>query len=122
SLNSILPKPLTFITLAATLSLLTNIVTRQQSSKLTSQVESALQSLQIVQTLRSDSSYTELGRGYSMFTDEERKCLLTAGSLLGNGKMAIEPLVFRKKEGLDDEAGDEVIAIYHLGKRLCGHY
>ncbi|CAG8564714.1 840_t:CDS:2 [Paraglomus occultum] len=121
SLNHILPKPLTFITLAATLSLVTNIVNRKQSSKLTSQVESALQSLQIVQTLRSDPSYVELNRGYSMFSDEAKKSHLTAGSLSGNGKVAIEPLVFRRKEGFGNEAGEEVVAIYHLGKNLCGH-
>jgi len=121
SLNYILPKPLAFLVIAATLSLLTNVVTRQPSSKSSSQLESALQSLQIVQTLRSNSSYTELKRGYSMLSDEERKSHLTAGSLSGNGKLAIEPLVFKRKEGLQDEVGEEIIVIYHLGKKLCGH-
>src|SRR5438132_1662673 len=94
SLNSILPKPLTFITIAATLSFLISIVTRQSYLQSSSHLESTLQSLEIVQSLRSDPSYIELERGYSMLSDDERRVHLTAGTLSGKGKLEIEPLVF----------------------------
>ena len=83
----------------------------------TADLERALQSLPLLQSLRTapdaDSWYEV--RPYSRFPEERRVNSLSAGALRGPGKLALMPMVRARW----DET--EAVAIVHVGRGLCGH-
>lgn len=80
-------------------------------------MEEALQSLPLLDTLRSQPDADEWyeARPYRHFPEERRVNNLTAGALRGPGKLSIKPLVRSKR----DES--EAIVFVHVGRGLCGH-
>lgn len=87
-------------------------------SKVYSQsLEEQLQSLQVLQQLRSKDDAREWyeTRPYQNFPEERRVNNLTAGALRGPGKLALPPLIRAKR----DES--ESAVFIHLGRGLCGH-
>lgn len=75
-------------------------------------LESQMSSLPLVQTLRADPNFEE-SRGYENF--DKRTHNLTASTLKGKGRIAVNPFVFYSKERM------ELILITHVGEDLCGH-
>jgi len=87
------------------------------SIKYTSNLESQLQSLPLLVSLRSQPDADEWyeTRPYRDVSEERRVNNLTAGALRGPGKLAFAPLVRARK----DES--ESVIIVHVGRGLCGH-
>ncbi|KAF8873076.1 mitochondrial protein [Infundibulicybe gibba] len=88
-----------------------------ESLAYTSNLESELQSLPLLQKLRQNTDLGEWyeARPYKNFPEARRVNSLTAGALRGPGKLALPPLVRARK----DES--ESIIFVHLGRGLCGH-
>lgn len=80
-------------------------------------LEDRLQSLPLLKALRNREDKQEWyeSRPYANLPDEIRINKLTAGSLSGPGKLAVQPLVRVK----NDES--EAWGFIHLGRSLCGH-
>lgn len=91
--------------------------TSPESIAYTEALEAELQSLPLLQFLRSQAQQEEWyeARPYMNFPEERRVNNLTAGALRGPGKLALPPLIRVKK----DES--ESVAFVHLGRGLCGH-
>jgi hypothetical protein len=89
----------------------------------TRELEDTLQSLPLLQQLRTTSSQQQQNaaeewyetRPYSDFPEERRVNHLTAGVLRGPGKLALRPLMRARK----DEK--EAVAFVHIGRALCGY-
>lgn len=67
----------------------------------------------LAQSLRANPSWTE-SRPHLRYPEAHRKHSLTAGTLLGPGKIPVPPLVFI-------EEGKQLISMSYLGTDLCGH-
>lgn len=63
--------------------------------------------------LRSDPAWAE-SRPHLRFPEEHRKHSLTAGTLLGHGRIPVPPVVF-----IDE--GRRLVSMSYLGTDLCGH-
>lgn len=83
----------------------------------TADLERTLQSLPLLQSLRtaSDADDWYEVRPYQNFPEERRVNNLSAGALRGPGKLALMPMVRAKW----DET--EAVVITHVGRGLCGH-
>jgi hypothetical protein len=83
----------------------------------TSDLESQLQSLPLLISLRSqpDADQWYETRPYRTVSEERRVNHLTAGTLRGPGKLALMPLVRVRR----DES--ESVIIIHIGRGVCGH-
>ncbi|KAF8551307.1 Thioesterase/thiol ester dehydrase-isomerase [Imleria badia] len=83
----------------------------------TADLERALQSLPLLQSLRTapDANDWYEVRPYKHFPEERRVNNLSAGALRGPGKLALMPMVRARW----DET--EAVAIVHVGRGLCGH-
>lgn len=91
--------------------------TSPESVAYTESLESQLQNLPLLQSLRARADADEWYevRPYQNFPEERRVNSLTAGALRGPGKLALPGLVRAKK----DES--ESFAFVHIGRGLCGH-
>ncbi|KAG9291480.1 hypothetical protein G9A89_021899 [Geosiphon pyriformis] len=78
------------------------------------EINEQISSHPLVQQLRNDKGYEE-NRVYPWLREETRKYNLTAGTLLGKGRLSVPPVVFFSKEKM------ELLAFLHLGRDLCGH-
>ena len=87
------------------------------SLEYTAKLESELQSLPLLRSLRSQPDADEWyeTRPYRNFSEERRVNNFTAGALRGPGKLAFAPVVRVRK----DES--ESVSILHVGRGLCGH-
>jgi len=83
----------------------------------TTSLEQTLQTLPLLQSLRSQPDADEWyeTRPYTNYPEERRVNNLSAGALRGPGKLALRPLVRSRK----DEK--EAVVIVHVGRGLCGH-
>ncbi|KAG8216710.1 HotDog domain-containing protein [Butyriboletus roseoflavus] len=83
----------------------------------TADLERALQSLPLLQSLRAapDADDWYEVRPYSNFPEERRVNNLSAGALRGPGKLALMPMVRARW----DET--EAVVVMHVGRGLCGH-
>ena len=64
-------------------------------------------------SLRKDTSWHE-SRPHLRYAQEHKKHSLTAGTLLGPGRIPVPPLVFIKE-------GEDLVSMSYLGTDLCGH-
>ena len=67
----------------------------------------------LTQSLRADPAWTE-SRPHLRYPESQKKHSLTAGTLLGPGKIPVPPVVFC-------EEGKKLVSISYLGTDLCGH-
>lgn len=67
----------------------------------------------LTQSLRVDPAWTE-SRPYLRYPESQKKHSLTAGTLLGPGKIPVPPVVFC-------EEGKKLVSISYLGTDLCGY-
>ena len=67
----------------------------------------------LTQSLRADPSWTE-SRPHLRYPESHKKHSLTAGTLLGPGKIPVPPVVFC-------EEGKRLVSVSYLGTDLCGH-
>ena len=67
----------------------------------------------LTRSLRADPAWTE-SRPHLRYPEAHRKHSLTAGTLLGHGKIPVPPLVFI-------EEGKQLVSMSYLGTDLCGH-
>ena len=67
----------------------------------------------LTQSLRADPAWTE-SRPHFRYPESHKKHSLTAGTLLGPGKIPVPPVVFC-------EEGKKLVSISYLGTDLCGH-
>ena len=81
--------------------------------EIAAQIDEYIKSHPLSRSLRANSSYVE-SRPHLRFVDEHRKHSLTAGTLLGPGKIPVPPLAFL-------EEGSNLVSIQYLGTDLCGH-
>ena len=88
-----------------------------ESIAFTEELEAKLQTLPLLQKLRSmpDADEWYETRPYQAFPEERCVNNLTAGALRGPGKSALYPLIRAKK----DES--ESAVFLHLGRGVCGH-
>ena len=92
-------------------------VNSSSSIEYTADLESRLQSLPLLASLRSqpDADQWYETRPYRTVSEERRVNHLTAGTLRGPGKLALMPLVRVRW----DES--ESVIIIHVGRGVCGH-
>jgi acyl-coenzyme A thioesterase PaaI-like protein len=76
--------------------------------------ESFLNSLPLVQSLRQNPAFAE-SRPHMKLPPAWRAHNLTAGTLLGPGRVTVPPLAFA------EEGGKSYVQIFHVGTDLCGH-
>ncbi|GBB88451.1 hypothetical protein RclHR1_00150047 [Rhizophagus clarus] len=77
-------------------------------------IEQQIFSLPIVKELKNDPSYKE-SRAYEHISEDRLSHHLTAGTLSGEGKVIVRPLIFSSEEK------KECITILHIGDHVCGH-
>lgn len=80
----------------------------------TREVEEFIQRHPITLELRSRSGFSE-SRPHLKMPISMRAHSLTAGTLMGPGKVVVPPLAF------NEEGGKSMVSISYLGKDLCGH-
>ncbi|KAF5866613.1 hypothetical protein ETB97_010706 [Aspergillus alliaceus] len=87
-----------------------------------SQVESHIARLPLVQSLRRDPSYKE-SRPHLSMNASIRPAHFVAGSLAGREKITVPPYMWTSTEKLRESGqhAGRVIAVFHIGKQLCGH-
>ncbi|KAF1816920.1 hypothetical protein P152DRAFT_426333 [Eremomyces bilateralis CBS 781.70] len=78
------------------------------------EVEAYIQRHPFVEHLRQNATLRE-SRPHLKIPEAVRSNTLTAGTLLGEDRIAVPPIQFA------DGEGTEMIALYYLGKSLCGH-
>jgi acyl-coenzyme A thioesterase PaaI-like protein len=76
--------------------------------------EDFLNSLPLVQNLRQNPAFTE-SRPHMKIPPAWRANNLTAGTLLGQGRVTVPPLAFAEK------GGKSYVQLFHVGTDLCGH-
>jgi 3'-phosphoadenosine 5'-phosphosulfate synthase len=67
----------------------------------------------LAKALRVDPSWHE-SRPHLRYAEEHKKHSLTAGTLLGHGRIPVPPLVFVNE-------GEHLVSMSYLGTDLCGH-
>lgn len=78
------------------------------------EIESLLNSLPLAQSLRQDQAFAE-SRPHMKLPPAWRAHNLTAGTLLGPGRVTVPPLAFA------EAGGKSYVQIFHVGSDLCGH-
>ena len=81
--------------------------------EMAAQIDQYIKSHPLSRSLRANPDYVE-SRPHLRFVDEHRKHSLTAGTLMGPGKIPVPPLAFLKE-------GSDLVSISYLGTDLCGH-
>lgn len=77
------------------------------------EINSAMLNHPLAQSLRANPAYHE-SRPHLRLPEAHRKRSLTAGTLLGPGRIPVPPLAFV-------EEGKKLVSISYLGPDLCGH-
>lgn len=80
----------------------------------TREVEEFIQSHPVTLELRSKPEFSE-SRPHLKMPISMRSHSLTAGTLMGPGKVVVPPLAF------NEEGGKSMVSVSYLGKDLCGH-
>lgn len=78
------------------------------------EIEAYLQNHPYIQHLRENTNLRE-SRPHLKIPESLRSNTLTAGTLFGENRIEVPPIQFA------DGEGRELIALYYLGKSLCGH-
>ncbi|KAH8905096.1 Thioesterase/thiol ester dehydrase-isomerase [Coniochaeta sp. PMI_546] len=78
------------------------------------EIESLINSLPLAQSLRQNPDFTE-SRPHMKLPPAWRAHNLTAGTLLGPGRVTVPPLAFA------EAGGKSYVQIFHVGSDLCGH-
>ena len=81
---------------------------------LTAEIDSYIKNHPLSQALRANPDFRE-SRPHLKIPMEARGHNLTAGTLTGSGKIWVPPLAFHERGGISS------VAIYYLGKDICGH-
>jgi 3'-phosphoadenosine 5'-phosphosulfate synthase len=86
----------------------------QPADEQTTKIEQFLKNHPVAQELRNNPEYIE-SRPHMKITEEMRAHSLTAGTLLGPGKIWVPPITFTHKNG------DDITILAYLGSDLSGH-
>ncbi|KAH7342214.1 HotDog domain-containing protein [Rhexocercosporidium sp. MPI-PUGE-AT-0058] len=78
------------------------------------EVEDFIKNHPLAVSLRKQSQYSE-SRPHMKVPEAQRSHSLTAGTLMGTGKVVVPPLVF------SEHGGKSLVSIQYLGGDLCGH-
>lgn len=78
------------------------------------QIDSLITTLPLAEALRQNPDFTE-SRPHMKLPPAWRAHNLTAGTLLGPGRVTVPPLSFAEK------GGKSFVQIFHVGSDLCGH-
>jgi acyl-coenzyme A thioesterase PaaI-like protein len=78
------------------------------------EIEALINSLPLAQSLRQNPDFTE-SRPHMKIPPAWRVHNLTAGTLLGPGRVTVPPLAFA------ENGGKSYVQIFHVGSDLCGH-
>lgn len=83
-------------------------------------VEERINSSALVQRLRNDEHWRE-SRPHLKIPPAQRGHNLTAGTLLGEGKIVVPPFTYNSSAPHSDSTPASMVSVFYLGNSLCGH-